>query len=82
MAYAWFLHNENTSSSGPTDPISYSLVRVQPDCIAGSEICAIYAEIQFIQGKVRPHISRELELEINMAKLIGKPSTNVLLKQV
>lgn len=82
MAHAWFLYNGNNSGDGPTDPSNYNLVRMQPDFISGSEIGAIYAEIQIIASRIKPYISAELHTEISVAKFTSKPSSNVLLKNV
>jgi|GEM_PF-4055139 len=80
MAHAWFLFNGNSTGDGSGDPSNYSLSRMQPDYAHGTELGAIYAEIQFVSGKIRPYIPTELQNEISIAKLIQKPSSNVLLK--
>ncbi|SFD00643.1 hypothetical protein SAMN05518672_1019 [Chitinophaga sp. CF118] len=80
MAFGWFVFNGNNSCDGPTDPANYCLIKIMPDCICGNEICAIYAEINIVCCKMRPCITSQLQTEITIAKLTGKPSSNVLLK--
>lgn len=80
MAKAWFTYKGDQSHDGPTDPSNYQLIRMQPDYFTGSEIGAIYAEIQIYKGKMKPYIDILLQTEIVIAKLTAKPSPNVLLK--
>jgi len=80
MAHAWFIYNGNGSSDGSTDPSNYTLARVLPEFVCGTELGAIYAEIQIIAGKIKPYIPAELQMEISLAKLLFKPSSNVLMK--
>jgi hypothetical protein len=79
MAKSWFLYNGH-SCDGPTNPDNYCIIRVLPDCICGCEVCAIYADIQVTCCKLKPIITTELQMEIEVAKISGKPSSNVLLK--
>lgn len=80
MAKAWFMFTGENHTDGPYSSDNYSLLKLQPDYVNGSVIGAIYADIEIIHGKVRPHISLELQLEITMVQLLCRPSTNVLLK--
>jgi hypothetical protein len=80
MAFGWFIFNGNNANDGPINPENYCISKVVPDCYCGHEIYAIYAEIMILSCKMRPCITSQLQLEIEVAKLTGKPCSNVLLK--
>jgi hypothetical protein len=81
MSFGWFLFNGNNSPDGVYDPANYFISKMMPDCTSGNEICSIYAEIHIINNKLRPCITSQLQTEIGVAKITGRPTSNVLLKQ-
>lgn len=81
MAFGWFIFNGNNSCDGPYDPANYFISKMMPDCTCGNEICSIYAEITIVNCKLKPCITAQLQTEIGIAKITGKPTSNVLLKQ-
>ncbi|SDM21904.1 hypothetical protein SAMN05421820_103227 [Pedobacter steynii] len=78
MATSWFSYDDSGSI---TDPMNYNVVSGTPICPTPKlNICAIFAEIQFINGVQRPVITSALQAEINLAFLTKVESTNVRLK--
>jgi hypothetical protein len=80
MAKAWFGYLGDHHPDGPYNSDNYSFLKIQPDFISGTVIGAIYAETEIVNGRIKPQIPHELQLEITIALLAGRPSTNVLLK--
>lgn len=81
MAKAWFIYKGEYHPDGPYNRDNYYMIKLQPDCISGTVIAAIYADTEIINGIIRPQINLELQMEITIAQLLGRPSTNVLLKR-
>jgi len=77
MANAWFKYS---GSGWLSDPIYYNKVSAQPSCPSPNvEICAIFADTQFISGVPRPIITPGLQEELNTAVLSHTESANVTL---
>lgn len=78
MANSWFKYDGTGSI---TDPLNYNQVPTQPQCPSPNvDICAIFANTQFINGVARPIITPSLQTEINNAFSTKIESANVLLE--
>lgn len=78
MANAWFYFISGSTG----DPNSYDKVSGgSPNCpLPDERLCAIFAEIQLIQGIQRPIITPTLQTQISDALNNKQESANVLLK--
>lgn len=77
MATSWFKYD---GSGSITEPFNYNVVGSQPHCPTPKvNICAIFANIQFINGIQRPIITPALQTEINNAYSTKVESSNVRL---
>lgn len=79
MATAWFIHDGGAN----TDPQNYTSVggTVPPQCVTTFQrLCAIFAEVQFIDEEEKPIITSALQAEINLAVLNLQQSANVRLR--
>lgn len=73
MGFSWFCYN----SGSLRNPASYSICS-SPNCPAPKEsLCAIFAQIQFIDGVEKPIITPALPTEISNALNTKVESANV-----
>jgi len=78
MANSWFKYD---GSGSITDPQNYNQVAALPNCPSPDvNICAIFANTQFIAGVARPIITPALQTEINNAFSSKIESANVRLQ--
>ncbi|WP_167353113.1 hypothetical protein [Pedobacter steynii] len=78
MATSWFVYS---GSGSVTSPTSYAIVSGAPTCPSPKQrLCAIFAEIQFINDVERPTITGSLGTEINTAISSLTESANVRLR--
>lgn len=77
MANSWFVY-----TSGPnSDPQSYTFSPAAPSCPEEKAVlCAIFAEIQLINGVKKPIITPALQSQITTAVQNVQESANVLLR--
>lgn len=77
MATSWFYYIAGSLGN----PSSYDIASGTPNCPnPNNQLCAIFAEIQFIDGIQRPIITPALLTEIANALNTKTESANVLLK--
>jgi hypothetical protein len=82
MATQWFLYTATPGSGNTLNPNFYSTTASVPTCNSGTTICAIFAEVQLINGVRRPVLTTTLQNEIQTADNGNQPSGNVKLKFV
>lgn len=77
MATSWFVY----SGGAPNDPQNYSIISSIACCYHSPKqrLCAIFAEIQFIDEEEKPIVTSALQAEINLAVLNLQESANVRL---
>lgn len=78
MANIWFTYD---CFGGNDDPGSYNIVAGVPNCPAPKfSLCAIFAEIQLINGVQRPILTTDLLNEISKALTLLTDTANVKLQ--
>lgn len=78
MAKVWFVYN---CPGSIYDPTSYTIVAGQPNCPEPKiSLCAIYADIQLINGVQRPIITADLQAEMARALTDLVETDNVKLR--
>lgn len=79
MAYSWFRYD---GCGSVYNQLNYNALGTRPACMEGSNICAIFAEVQLVGNPriERPIITQELTLAINFAVVNCIPTADVRLK--
>lgn len=78
MANSWFLYD---NSGSVNDPQNYDAVSGNPNCPQPKQrLCAIFAEVQLVNGTDRPIITGTLQAEIAAAMATKTESANVRLR--
>lgn len=78
MPKSWFKFNNGSGVAPELNPINYSKIS-STSCTDGSDVCAIYADVQRINSIDRPLITTELQMEIQTAMGSGTATPNVKL---